>query len=136
MMSEIRVRKIRLPAGLPAGQTDELIRVLRGLDAVYGITQSGDELAISYEFPQHCFQIVRGQFNAHAGSAGFRLPQGFKLAILTFMEAIEREHLLSRDGWDKYVQDIHVDYHRRYAPQPGQKRKQWQQYKSGKTPGS
>jgi hypothetical protein len=105
------------------------LRALQSLDAITGLTRTGDELEISYEFPLYSFATVWQALCDQAGRAGLRLPQRFRQDAAAFMEGTERGHILARAGWAQYVQDIHVDC----AQQTEQQRKQWQQHKPVKT---
>ena len=67
-------------------------------------------------------RLVRAHAGAHPVDRG--------MSFAAWLEDNERDHLLSRDGWEHYLQDVYVSHYRRHQPQrKAQQRKEWQQYR-------
>lgn len=122
----IRDRWIELPAGISPGQVSSLRGRFSEMDGVEDCRFEGGRLEIHYHFPQVSLGMILRLIQEHTGSAA----HGPGVSLAGWLEDNERDHLLHRDGWEKYLQDIYVDHYRRHRPQrDGQKRKEWQQYR-------
>ena len=122
----LRQRRIGLTRAATSEQSEALRRRFGDMDGIEGFEFGEGRLDIRYHFPQvslgMSLRLVRAHYGARPGDRG--------TSFAAWLEDNERDHLLSRDGWEHYLQDVYVSHHRRHQPQgKAQQRKEWQQYR-------
>lgn len=122
----IRQRRIGLPRAATSEQLEALRRRCGDMDGIEGYEFGEGALDIRYHFPQVSLGMILRLVRAHAGTH----PVDRGMSFAAWLEDNERDHLLSRDGWEHYLQDVYVSHYRRHQPQrKAQQRKEWQQYR-------
>lgn len=115
-----------MPPAAASAQLDDLRRRFSDMDGIEGFDLGEGTLDIRYQFPRVSLGMILQLVRAHAG---WRLG-GRGTSFAAWLEDNERDHLLSHDGWEHYLQDVYVSHYRRHQPQrKEQQRKEWQQYR-------
>lgn len=125
---QTRTRKIHLPITTHIRQIEAIVAELNNIEAVTSLTIDSTDLTINYNFPDLVISSVWQIINHHTDTIAFNYVDKLWYGLIAWKEDNERDHLYSRSGWDRYIQDIYVGHTRheysntskfKAAPPPG-----------------